>query len=564
FSRPAYSRPAWAHGGEAWTIRLYAILFDGEQGKSVSGIDGLQYTVKIRQEGSPTAAASVRLYFNYDAGTEKRFLSVEKGKAEKGGNGYIEFKIQNYMALRAWLVSFQNVTYAIAPANAILDPSPDGEFWEESKGEWITPMSAVYDADDNPLYFTTEGYVINGKKDLIFDAAKGYDAVGGDTLVRYENNEFVNEMGGKLTVSGATDSAVPVSRNGESARAAQISMVDGVEAHYLLHDDHKVRSIISTDKVYKITVTEKPKDKNDNPKPYEILCTYTQKEMTWWQHAFSKFVGTARYEDDWSDLRGNHVDPGKYASFEIKENLYRLITQKEKYDASGTIRDFIGEVAEQIKVSGEPYYKGTPAVDMSTGEKLYDDHGNEIQYEKHLRVNGTEFGQLIDVYSWPLVSSLGRPCFFEDGIYYSTDSKGVEYQMTISLNFRLVDSEGFEIHSVVDEILEGVEMYNFWLKDGVTTVPGILKRNEDGSYTPCYLNGDKIPDEVIEKPNIDMDDRYEKHPDEKPKTGLENLLSVLEKVGYIILAVIALIAIGFIVWLLIKVLGLFFGRSQKA
>jgi hypothetical protein len=535
-----------------YTVRLYSLRFAVEDIPTITGVDGGYYNVTLRQDGNSDAPVGVRMAYNYTAGSPADiYLSVEAGTER--GEAFFEFKVHSYNVLRSWIVIFQGRGFAVPAFNVQADISIDGSYFYRDPSVTI-PKSSVYDANDNPLYYLPDGTVVTSNGDVAIDSVDGV----GDVTVRYVDGAFTNDLGTALTVSDLSVPVVGVSSgvvsagNGTGAVSRDVDvvnagMLDGVEHRYLLHDSRKIASITITDDVYKVHVTEY------GGADYYILCRLVIKEPTFLQSIARFFVGSVIDNNlrEWYTLDGKLIDRKAYSMFypyvsdDPSEDFYNwcsLVTDSRStldrgLNVVGTIGDYINEII----IEGEPY-NDNPAIDLSTGSVLYDDMGNPISKDG---------GQLKDVAGWPLISSDYYPCYYDDdGAYYSVDKTGAKLQMTIDSDCRLVDSHGYVIHSVIAELRDGKELYFLWMADGITSMPGQVEYNAlTKGYTYKDLGGDVIPDDVILEPEISVDDRYTKHPEEAPMSTWDYIVMVVKIIAVVIVVLLAVWLVSKVVWL---------------
>jgi hypothetical protein len=554
---------------QTYTIRLYSLVFDFGY-DLITGANGYKYTVSLWQDDATSPPVSMKLYYNDVGG--KKFLSVAAGVIDKAPGGqYYEFKIPDYKSLRLWSVTYQGTTYPITPGNAKVDVSISGEFWADGGGEWVTPMSSVYDEAGSPLYYLADGTVVDKENNPILDL----DDQDGSVVVYYDNGKFTNAAGYELSVSEPEPEGdiTPVSGN-ISYTVNTGAITDGTTKRYILSASDKAKEhpkgIALSTLVYRVTVRENYKDAPE----YVILCTLTFREMTYWEKAFVKPFNN-RVNEVWYDLRGHEIDVGAYAKFDVDRKwapfksfgdmtpgekvgtvftldwirFYALLAETVPV-AVGTIDMYIGEVL----VDGKPYYEENPAV-YDTHTEIYDAAGSVVSIGPG--------NQLYDAAGWPLFSSYGLPCYSGgNGAFYSVDDKGAHYQMLVNSDGQLVDNQDVVVRSAITDITDGQTMWFYYGTDGITTISGFMEWDPEanggkGDYKNINpVTGEELPDDLIVKATPLPGDPLDPHPDRSGDelTLWDKILNILYIAAIVIVSALVAFFVGWLVIKLIRVL----------
>ncbi len=312
------------------------------------------------------------------------------------------------------------------------------------------------------LYNPADGGTYTADGSIAVDSATG-------TAVKYmaDAQEFKNAKGETLTL---------FERSGGGAKVYDLGL-----------GQYKVSAIKMEDKLYKLTI--KANTAYNRGSAYEVLLKINTvvKKPEWWQGINA--ISTIHFE--YYDMRGNSVSAtyidGAVSSMSfITGGVADLLSGAKQLNAAyfGTIRDVLQEIRIEFEQSEET--EGF-ALNPETGEFLRTDLGDKI-------LLGTNF-QLIDVLGWPLIGADAWPLFWDVEQKIFKNYSGTV--LTIDAQNRLVDTGGFIAHSVIQDILDGADLYCLYLADGKTYLPVTKEPNAEDCYD---LNGKKIPASALIMP----------------------------------------------------------------
>jgi hypothetical protein len=279
---------------------------------------------------------------------------------------------------------------------------------------------------------------------------------------------------------------------------------------------------------------------------YDIYCTYKSVTHNSFWDIFLGIYGWTEYF--YYDLFGRELDPkgfnedlsfagaiGKallgtaFGGCNVLPVFAGLIKNET------TIRNLIKEIL--LSLPDDNIISNTPK----------DDHGNPILC--------SEYGQLYDIFLYPLIGNDAMPLFYRDGVYTGYDGRELSVYEGV-----LYDVGGVKVRSVIDALdfkATGRWVYFLYMLDDVTVVPAYGGSNYDEFIKGVYydFNDNLLNMSLFREVKASEVDARATYPEWfEPENFFDRLLAALKSFWGQIKDIVAIIVICIIAFILIPLI----------